>query len=96
MAVLTLGSGAKRYVRNFNWSLALACVLVSLIGVICIQSADLHNPDAANEFRKQLLYIVLGTPLMIGFSLVDYRNWQRWAPALYALNLALLLFILRG
>ena len=27
---------------------------------------------------------------------VDYRNWQRWAPALYVVNLLLLLFILRG
>jgi len=96
MAVLTLGSGAKRYFKNFNWSLAGASVLVSVIGIICIQSADLHNPDAAGEFRKQILYLVLGTPLMVGFSLIDYRNWQRWAPALYGLNLVLLLFILRG
>jgi rod shape determining protein RodA len=33
---------------------------------------------------------------MIGVSLVDYRNWQRWAPGLYVVNLLLLLFILRG
>ena len=35
-------------------------------------------------------------PLMLGVSFVDYRNWQRWAPALYAVNLLLLLFIMRG
>jgi len=34
--------------------------------------------------------------LMVGFSFIDYRNWQRWAPGLYAVNLALLIFILRG
>jgi rod shape determining protein RodA len=33
---------------------------------------------------------------MIGVSFVDYRTWQRWAPALYAIDLLLLLFILRG
>ncbi|MDE2481299.1 MAG: rod shape-determining protein RodA [bacterium] len=96
MAVLTLGTDVRRHLRNFNWTLAISCVLISLLGVLCIQSADLHNPDAAGEVRKQMLYIVLGVPLMLGFSLVDYRNFQRWAPALYVVNLALLLFILRG
>ena len=96
MATLTLGSGAKRYVRNFNWPLVVASIAISLLGVICIQSADLHNADAAGEFKKQIFYILLGVPLMLGISFVDYRNWQRWAPALYAVNLLLLLFIMRG
>jgi rod shape determining protein RodA len=96
VATLTLGSGAKRYVRNFNWPLVVASIAISLMGIVCIQSADLHNTDAAGEFKKQIIYIVLGVPLMIGISFVDYRNWQRWAPALYAVNLLLLLFIMRG
>jgi rod shape determining protein RodA len=96
VATLTLGSGAKRYVRNFNWPLVVASIAISLMGVICIQSADLHNTDAAGEFKKQIFYILLGVPLMLGISFVDYRNWQRWAPALYAVNLLLLLFIMRG
>ncbi len=96
MATLTLGSGAKRYVRNFNWPLVVASIAISAMGVVCIQSADLHNADAAGEFKKQIFYIVLGVPLMIGISFVDYRSWQRWAPALYIVNLLLLLFIMRG
>jgi rod shape determining protein RodA len=96
MAVLALGSGAKRYLRNFNWLLAAAGVLIALLGIVCVRSADLHAPDAAGEFQKQLLYLLLGVPAMLCVSLVDYRTWQRWAPALYALNLLLLVFILRG
>jgi rod shape determining protein RodA len=96
MAVLALGSDTRRFIRNFNWSLAVACVLVSLLGILCIQSADLHTADAAGEYKKQIVYILIGIPLMIGVALVDYRNWQRWAPVLYVLNLGLLVFILRG
>ena len=97
VATLTLGSGAKRYVRNFNWLLAVAAASRSrCIGVVCIQSAGLHDADAAGEFKKQILYICSASPLMIGVSFVDYRNWQRWAPALYVVNLLLLLFIMRG
>jgi len=96
MAVLALGTGAKRYVRNFNWPLAIAGVLVAVVGIVCVRSAGLHTSGAASEFQKQILYLLLGIPVMFGISLVDYRTWQRWAPGLYAVNLLLLLFILRG
>ncbi|HTU71641.1 MAG TPA: rod shape-determining protein RodA [Candidatus Baltobacteraceae bacterium] len=96
MAVLALGIDTRRYVRNFNWPLAIAPILISAIGIMCIQSADLHDPDASGEYKKQILYIIMGVPLMLGCSLIDYRNWRRLAPALYVFNLLLLIFILRG
>ncbi len=93
---LTLDPQARRYVRNFNWPLAISSVAIALLGVLCIQSADFRDPDASGEFKKQILYLLLGIPLMVVFSFIDYRNWQRWAPGLYVVNLLLLLFILRG
>jgi rod shape determining protein RodA len=96
MSVLALSSDAKRFVRSFNWLLALAGVAIALIGLVCIKSAGLHSPQSAGEFQKQTLYLALGVAVMIGASLVDYRTWQRWAPGLYAINLLLLLFILRS
>ena len=97
MAVLALGSDAKRYVRNFNWPLAAGGVLIAFAGILCIRSAGLHAPSAAGEFPKQILYLLLGIAGdALRLSLVDYRTWQRWAPGLYVVNLLLLLFILRG
>lgn len=96
MAVLTKSSPTQRYWRNLNWTLVAASVAVALLGVALIQSADLHSVGASSEYRKQILYVALGIPLMFGFSLIDYRKWQNWAPGLYAINLVLLLFILRG
>jgi len=96
LAVLTTGSATQRYLRNVNWWLIGASVLIALLGVLLIQSADLHSTSASAEYKKQLLYIGLGIPIMFGFSLIDYRKWQEWAPALYIINLILLLFILRG
>lgn len=89
-------SGTKRYLRNFNWPLAVAAFGVALVGLVCVRSAGLHTPAAAGEFQKQILYLALGVPVMICASLIDYRTWRRWAPGLYAFNLLLLLFILRG
>ncbi len=94
--MFAVGSGERRYVRNFNWTLAIAGVLIAAIGLICIRSAGLHTSEASGEFKKQILYLALGVTLMVGTSLIDYRSWQRWAPGLYIVNLLLLLFILRG
>src|SRR6202044_1265602 len=91
-----LRAGTVRYVRNFNWFLVVAGVLVALVGILCIRSAGLHAPSDTGEFKKQILYLVLGIAVMLGVSRVDYRTWQRWAPGLYVVNLLLLLFILRG
>jgi rod shape determining protein RodA len=96
MAVLAFGAGAKRFARNFNWPLAFGGILVALVGILCVRSAGLHTSGAAGEFQKQILYLFLGIPVMLAVSLIDYGTWQRWAPGLYAVNLLLLLFILRG
>jgi cell division protein FtsW (lipid II flippase) len=96
MAVLALDVNTKRFLRNINWLPAAAAVMISLLGIVCVRSAGMHAPDASGEFEKQIVYFVLGVGAMIGVAFLDYRNWQRWAPALYVINLLLLLFILRG
>ncbi|MBV8067950.1 MAG: FtsW/RodA/SpoVE family cell cycle protein, partial [Candidatus Eremiobacteraeota bacterium] len=95
MAAIALGS-TKRYLRSVNWPLAVAAVLIGLVGVVCIRSAGIHTPDAGGEFQKQILYLLIGIAAMLCVSLIDYRTWQRWAPGLYVVNFLLLLFILRG
>ena len=92
--MLTIGSGTRRYLRNFNWALAGSSVLVTAIGVVCITSASLHHSDLSGQAHRQILYGIVGLFAMIGISLVDYRNWRRFAMPLYALNLLLLLIIL--
>jgi rod shape determining protein RodA len=96
VAAIALSSGARRYLRNVNWPLVIAGISIALIGIVCIRSAGLHSPASAGEFKKQILYFILGIAAMLCVARVDYRAWQRWAPALYAINLLLLLFILRG
>lgn len=95
VATLTL-SQTRRTLRAINWPLVVACVLLTILGIFTIQSADLHAPDAAGEYKKQILYGALGIALMGVFSRLDYRYLQRAAPVLYGINLLLLLFILKG
>jgi rod shape determining protein RodA len=93
MAAVSLA--ARLWIRNFNWPLAVASVLVTGLGLVTIQSANLHAGAAAvGEYRKQALSMVLGVGLMFWLANVDYRNWRRWAPAAYGVTLLLLAFIL--
>lgn len=96
MATLSIGSETKRYLRNFNWALAVAAIAATVIGVVCIGSAGLHDAAVAGQARRQVIYIFLGVAMMLVASRIDYRYWQRWAPGLYVANLLLLAFILRG
>jgi rod shape determining protein RodA len=76
--------------------MAGAALALSLFGVVLIHSADLHDPTAANEWHKQLIYIGLGTIVMSTFASIDYHKWQRWAFGLYIGNLALLGLVMIG
>jgi rod shape determining protein RodA len=83
----------RPWYTRFNWPLAIAPVLVTLLGIVFIRSATLHNHYAADEWRKQLLYGAVGIGLMLATAFIDYRVWRRWALPLYIVTVALLVFI---
>jgi rod shape determining protein RodA len=83
----------RPWYTRFNWPLAIAPVLVTMLGVVFIRSATLHAPYAADEWRKQLVYGAVGIAMMLGTAFVDYRVWRRWALPLYVVTLGLLIFI---
>lgn len=84
----------RPWYRSFEWPLAIACVLITLIGIVCIHSATSQSAAAASEAKKQLVYAVGGIALMVGCAFFDYRRWQRLALPLYIAMLVLLAFIL--
>ncbi len=96
MATIALPYETRRYLRNINWPLIAAAAVLTFFGIVAIQSADLHNADAASEYKKQIFYALVGIVAMYVFSRVDYRNFQRWAPWLYGANLLVLAFVLKG
>ncbi len=81
---------------RFNWFLAIAAVTLAVFGVVVIQSANLHDPTGANEWRRQMFYIFAGIGILALCAWIDYRRWQRWALALYVLNLVLLIIVFKG
>jgi rod shape determining protein RodA len=83
----------RPWYTRFNWPLAIAPILVTMLGIVFIRSATLHSPYAADEWRKQLVYGAVGIAMMVGAAFLDYRLWRRWALPLYLVTLALLVYI---
>jgi rod shape determining protein RodA len=86
----------KPWYRSFNWPLAFLTVALAVGGAVLIHSADLRDPSAASEWRRQLGYVVAGTFVMAACAWIDYHRWQKWAVRLYVLNLVLLAIVMRG
>jgi rod shape determining protein RodA len=84
----------RPWYASFAWPLAIACVLVTLAGIVFIHSATLHDPSAAMEYKRQMVYAVAGIALMFGIAFVDYHFWQRYALPIYLVCVGLLAFIL--
>lgn len=73
--------------KNYNFIL-IACVLaLSIIGILSVGSA---LPSAQN---KQIIGVVAGAVIMLIVSLIDYNWVLQFYWVIYALNLALLLYV---
>jgi rod shape determining protein RodA len=83
----------RPWYTRFNWLLAGSCFAVTLLGVLFIRSATLHEPYAASEWKNQLIYAAVGIAVMFGAAFLDYHRWQRWAIPVYLITLGLLIFI---
>jgi rod shape determining protein RodA len=80
------------YLR-FNWLLAGSCILATVLGILFIRSATLHEPYASGEWASQLVYAIVGIGAMFGVAFVDYHRWQRWALWIYAIVVGLLILV---
>jgi rod shape determining protein RodA len=83
----------RPWYTRFNWPLAASSILLTLIGVLFIRSATLHEPYAASEWRSQAIYAIVGIAVMLGTAFIDYHRWQRWALPIYVITVVLLVFI---
>ena len=78
----------------------LAAVLaLSLIGTLLVWSATAatlreQGSDPHTYLFKQLINIVIGLMLMLGVTLLDYRQLRTYAPALYGVSLLGLVAVL--
>jgi rod shape determining protein RodA len=80
--------------RKFDFVLLGVLVVLVVLGVAMIRSANLGTPDLADLWRKQATYAIVGLALFVLAAIVPY-SWYRHVWWLgYALALGLLILVL--
>jgi rod shape determining protein RodA len=78
--------------ERFDWITPVCIVLLSLVGVFFIYSAQLATEQ--HQWAQQLVWLGLGAVLYLVTALIDYRLWLKWAHFVYLIALVLLLAVL--
>ena len=79
--------------RQFDWLLFLAILLVSIFGVIMINSAVQGDPELVDFPKRQAVYLGLGIAIMFIVAAFDYHILRTFTMPFYLLVMALLALV---
>ncbi len=84
----------RRLILHFDWVLLLLAIVMCFEGIMIVYSAT-HNVSGQLHL-KQLYWVLIGLGAMLIVISIDYHTWGRFAYALYAVNVLLLILVLLG
>ena len=82
----------KRELKNIEWSLLIAAIILCLIGLIALFSAT--QEAESDEFNKQCIWLVISLVIMVIVMLIDYDLMVKISPILYGIFILLLIAVL--
>ncbi len=89
----------KRVPVNYGRNLFILAILLAVLGLILV--ADISAPQALNRygdkfyfFRQQLIWFGIGTVVLIIFSKIKYKFWEKIAAPIFFINIAFLILVL--
>lgn len=81
------------YLRQFDYPLFVAVLLLSVIGIIAFKSA-IGVQEITSVWLKQLICLGIGIVLAITISAIDYKDFKTLGIVLYLVSILLLLLVL--
>lgn len=82
----------KRELKNIEWGLLIAVVILSIIGLVALFSATQETEHS--DFNKQLIWLVISLIIMAGVMFIDYDLLVKISPIFYGLFIILLIAVL--
>ena len=85
----------QKLASKFNWVLFIAILAVSIIGVICINSANHGRTESffRDLYIKQVYWILLGLGAMLIALAIDCRELSRHAYTIYGITVLALIYV---
>jgi rod shape determining protein RodA len=86
----------RRFVKYFDWGLLGLTFLIGLFGLITLYSAVISATPTPQKtlYFKQIIWYGIGMTGMVLCFLINYKSLYRWSPAIYALCIVLLIYVL--
>ena len=86
----------KEIWRNFDYLLFGAVVVLSVFGIVMLQSAIAGSVELLEHPRRQIIFLSIGLVLMIVVAIIDYQYWASLTKVMYlgAVGLLLLVYLL--
>lgn len=82
----------KKKLKNTEWKILIYVSLLLIIGLVALYSASTSTEFA--EFKKQIIWIVIGIPILIVMMMVDYKLLARFSIVFYFISIVLLVLVL--
>lgn len=88
----------KRKIFDFDISIGIAGIILSVVGLLFIfsassYSADVQFGDPFHYVKTQAVALVLGVPVMFAVTFVDLEKVKKWAVVAYIICLILLALV---
>lgn len=81
------------YVKQFDYQLFAAILLLSIIGITVLKSA-IGESGLSGTWLKQVIYLAIGIVLAITISAIDYKDLKTLGIILYIISIVLLGLVL--
>ena len=82
----------KRELKNMEWGILIAAIILSIIGMVALFSAT--QETEYDDFKKQLIWFCVSIIVMAIVMLIDYEFLIKISPGLYGLFILLLIGVL--
>ena len=79
---------------RWDWITPVFLAGLSVMSVLFIQSAQAY--DGGNEWKRQLIWCLVGFVMYWGFSVIDYRIFLKYAHLVYGISILSLLLVFGG
>ena len=84
----------QRWFSNIPWGIVGIVAVIALIGLTAVYSATYTAKGPSTLFSKQLIWVAVGLMMMLLVLITDYHTVSRYAYALYAVSVVLLLLVM--
>lgn len=82
----------KKKLGNTEWKILIYVAILLIISLVALYSAS--TSTEFTEFKKQIIWIIVGIPILLTMMIIDYKILAKFSIIFYAISIILLILVL--